>query len=85
MTSTHDPTGDPTSDPTAELRDGLDRLAAQSRVRLAAVEELREQHRLIVDHSRRRLDASRRLLQQRRPSTPEAVLPEQPAAPAHQG
>ena len=42
--------------------DDLRRLNDQSRVRLAAVEDLRGQNRLIAEHSRRRLEASRRLL-----------------------
>ena len=42
--------------------DHLLRLTAESRVRLAAVEELREQHRLIVQQTARRLEDSRVLL-----------------------
>ena len=45
--------------------DDLRRLSAESRVRLAAVLALREQHRLIAEQSRRRLDASRLLLERR--------------------
>ena len=45
------------------LTDHLQRLAAESRGRLAALDGLREQQRLIAEHSRRRLDASRLLLQ----------------------
>jgi hypothetical protein len=45
--------------------DELRRLSAESRVRLAAVVVLREQQRLIAEQSRRRLDASRLLLQRR--------------------
>lgn len=41
----------------------LRQLTAQSRVRLAAVEDLRAQYQLIARHSRRRLDESRLLLQ----------------------
>lgn len=43
--------------------DELRRLNAESRVRLDAVAALREQHRLIAEQSRRRLDASRLLLE----------------------
>ena len=45
--------------------DDLRRLSAESRMRLAAVAALREQHRLIAEQSRRRLDASRLLLERR--------------------
>ena len=48
--------------------DELRRLNDQSRVRLAAVEALREQYELIARHSRQRLDASRLLLERRVPS-----------------
>ena len=41
----------------------LRRLNDESRVRLAAVEALREQHQLIARHSRQRLEASRLLLE----------------------
>ena len=40
----------------------LRRLTVESRVRLAAVEDLRAQCQLIARHSRRRLDESRRIL-----------------------
>ena len=46
--------------------DDLRRLAEQSRVRLAAVEDLREESRHIVRQSRRRLDEGRRLLARHR-------------------
>jgi hypothetical protein len=42
--------------------DDLRRLTAQSRVRLAAVEDLREQYELIARQTRRRLEQSRVLL-----------------------
>lgn len=42
--------------------DHLRRLNAESRVRLAAVADLRAQCQLIARHSRRRLDESRRIL-----------------------
>jgi hypothetical protein len=45
--------------------DDLRRLSTQSRVRTAAVEDLREQCRSIVAHSRRRLEESRVLLDRR--------------------
>jgi hypothetical protein len=48
--------------------DDLRRLTAQSRVRLLAVEDLREQHRLITRSSLRRLDESRLLVQRHQPS-----------------
>lgn len=43
--------------------DDLRRLNDESRVRLAAVADLREQHQRITRHSSRRLEASRRLLE----------------------
>jgi hypothetical protein len=42
--------------------DQLRQLTDQSRVRLAAVEDLRAQCQLLARHSRRRLDESRRIL-----------------------
>jgi hypothetical protein len=42
--------------------DDLRRLTAESRARLATLGDLREQHRLITDHSRQCLQASRLLL-----------------------
>ena len=45
--------------------DDLRRLSAESRVRLATVAVLREQHLLIAERSRLRLDASRLLLERR--------------------
>lgn len=48
----------------------LRRLTDQTRVRLAAVETIREQHRLIAEHSRRRLVASRLLLDRRACAVP---------------
>ncbi len=54
-----------TARPTVTTPDDLRRLAAESRVRLATVEDLRVQQRLIAEHSRRRLDASRLLLDRR--------------------
>lgn len=50
--------------------DDLRRLTAQSRVRLAAVQDLRAQYQPIAMHSRRRMDASRLLLE-RRPHDPQ--------------
>ena len=44
--------------------DDLRHLTLESRGRLAAMAELREQNRLLVLHSARRLDASRLLLAQ---------------------
>ena len=44
--------------------DDLRHLTLESRARLAAMPDLREQNRLIVLHSSRRLDASRLLLAQ---------------------
>jgi hypothetical protein len=52
-------------DPRVSIPDELRRLSAESRVRLAAVTALREQHRLIAEQSQRRLDASRLLLERR--------------------
>ncbi len=46
--------------------DDLRRLTAESRVRLATVGALREQHRLLTAHSRQCLQASRLLLDRRR-------------------
>lgn len=48
--------------------DDVRRLQRQSRVRLAALESLREQQQLLSRRSRERLDASRRLLEARPPS-----------------
>lgn len=42
--------------------DDLRRLTAQSRLRIAAAEDLREQYAVIARQSRRRLDAGRELL-----------------------
>ena len=80
MTSTSEQTPD-RADLAADLAAGLQRLAAQSRVRLAAVEALREQHRLIAEHSRRRLEASRLLLERSRPAVATVDLAEQSRAP----
>ena len=43
--------------------DDLRRLTAESRARLAAVQDLREQNELIARQTRRRLDESRVLLE----------------------
>jgi hypothetical protein len=45
--------------------DDLRRRTDESRVRVAAVETIREQHQLIAERSRRRLTASRLLLDRR--------------------
>ena len=50
-------------EPRVITTDDVRRLQRQSRVRLAAVESLREQQLLICRRSRERLDASRRLLE----------------------
>jgi hypothetical protein len=49
------------------LPDDLRRLRTDSHVRLAAVRDLRQQYVLIAEQSRRRLDASRQLLERRLP------------------
>ena len=54
-------------DTSVSLPDDLRRLREQSQVRLAAVQDLRQQCELIAEHSRRRMDASRRLLERRVP------------------
>lgn len=77
-----------TSEQTSELTAHLQRLATESRARLLAVEALREQHRLVAEHSRRRLEASRLLLARARPATtdpPGPVVPSQPGAQVPQG
>lgn len=47
------------------LPDDLRRLRDESQVRLDAVQDLRQQYALIAAHSRRRMDASRQLLERR--------------------
>jgi hypothetical protein len=64
-------------EPSVSTTDDLRRLTDQSRVRLASVEALREQHLLITRRSRRCLEDSRLLLQ----PGPQA-LPAPTAVPA---
>ena len=83
--TTSDVTDVPPDSRTGELAEGLHRLAAESRARLASVRALREQHRLIAEHSRRRLEASRLLLDRGRAAGRDAALPGRRGAPGQQG
>ena len=74
-----------TDDLRHDLTDGMQRLTAQSRVRLAAVQTLREEQRRITDHCRRRLDDSRLLLERSRRTAPGPAERDRLRTAAQQG